>query len=296
MAADISVIVPSYNRMEYLDLALRSALNQTVKEFEVLVVDDASTDGSVAMVEQMQKEDSRLRLLALEKNIGIAATRNTGIQNCTTKYVTFLDSDDLFARERIETLYSRLGAGEGRSVVYTDWITVHKADIRLHAEPCKGSFRPEGMIFPQLLGGGFRFTGGLIALPRKCFDEVGFYDGSLRWAEDTDMALRLSTKFPFLFERLSSYGWRSHRGSSSIVIGKRMRLSEQSRVLERHILDNLDILDSSNKRKAFNRLFGCYVGSGQWKKLLKMSMTDRQAFVALLTTPRRMMRNSRDYR
>jgi glycosyltransferase involved in cell wall biosynthesis len=290
MTADITIIVPSYNRRDYLSLALDSALNQTVKDFEVLVVDDGSTDDSVAMVERMLKEDSRLRILAHKENKGVSSARNTGIQNCRSKYVTFLDSDDLFSRERVEVLRSRLEAGQERSVVYGDWIRVGAGteEALVHTEQSLASFRPEGMIFPYLLAGSFHFTGGQIALPRKCFDEVGLYDESLRWAEDTDMVLRLSLKFPFLFERSSTYGWRAHQGSSSNVIGRNQRLRDQSRVLEKHLLKNIETLDSATKRQAFNRLFGCYISSGQWGRLLRMSLVDRQAFSSMVTIPARM--------
>jgi glycosyltransferase involved in cell wall biosynthesis len=289
MTADITIIVPSYNRCNYLSLALGSALNQTVRDYEVLVVDDGSTDDSVVMVERMQKEDSRLRILVHQINKGVSAARNTGIQDCRSKYVTFLDSDDLFARERVENLCSRLEAGQERSVVYSDWVRVGTEEATVHAEQARASFRPEGMIFPYLLAGSFRFTAGLIALPRKCFDEVGLYDESLRWAEDTDMVLRLSLKFPFLFERSSTYGWRSHEGSSSNVMGRRQRLRDESRVLEKHILKNIETLDSATKRQAFNRLFGCYISSGQWRRLIRMSLVDRQAFSSMVTIPARMV-------
>ena len=129
MTSDFTVIVPTYNRRNYLGLALKSALDQTVKDFEIIVVDDGSTDGSVTMVEQMQKEDSRLRILSHDKNEGPSRARNTGIQDCSSKYVTFLDSDDLFARERIEHLRSRLESGQGQSVVYSDTIPLRAEQL-----------------------------------------------------------------------------------------------------------------------------------------------------------------------
>jgi len=149
------------------------------------------------------------------------------------------------------------------------------------------------MIFPYLLAGSFRFVAAPIALPKKCYDEVGLYDESLRWGEDIDMALRLSSKFPFLFERSSTYGWRSHEGSSSYVMGKSQRFRDESRVLEKHILNNIETLDSATKRQAFNRLFEYYIGSGQWKRLLKMSLVDWQAFISMATVPSRMNHPSR---
>jgi glycosyltransferase involved in cell wall biosynthesis len=261
MAANISIIVPNYNRQYYLSLALKSILNQTVQDFEVVVVDDDSADDSVGMVEQMRTEDSRLRILVHQKNRGLSAARNTGIQDCRSKYVTFLDSDDLFAQEGVEVLCSRLDAGEGQSVIYTDWVKVGAGEVQMHAEQSPAQFRPEGMISPYLLAGSFRFTGGLIALPKRCFDEIGLYDESLRWAEDTDMILQLSSRFPFLFERHSTHGWRSHEGSSSNVMKKSLRFREESQVLERHILSSIETLDSVTKRQAFSRLFECYISA-----------------------------------
>jgi glycosyltransferase involved in cell wall biosynthesis len=292
MVTDISIVVPNYNGQHYLGLALKSVLNQTVRDYEVIVVDDGSTDNSVGMIEQMEKEDPRLRILVHLKNKGLSAARNTGIQHCRSKYVTFLDSDDLFARERVESLCSRLEAGQGQSIVYTDSVSVGAEEDLVETTQSDASYRPQGMVFPFLLAGRFRFIAGPIALPKKCYYEAGFYDESLRWAEDLDMVLRLSCKFPFLFERSSTYGWRAHQGSSSYLIGKSQRFWE-SRVLEKHILANIDSLDSATKRQAFSRLFGCYIGSSQWKRLLRMSITDRQAFASLATIPIRMMKSNK---
>jgi hypothetical protein len=72
-------------------------------------------------------------------------------------------------------------------------------------------------------------------------------------------------------------------------MSRNQRLRDESRVLEKHILKNMETLDSATKRQTFNRLFGCYISSGQWKRLLRMSLVDRQAFISLATAPRRMM-------
>lgn len=75
-------------------------------------------------------------------------------------------------------------------------------------------------------------------------------------------------------------------------MSKSVRFREEARVLEKHILNNIKTLDSATKRQAFDRLFGCYISSGQWKRLLKMSLVDWQAFISLVTLPGRMKKTS----
>ena len=286
MLADIAVIVPSYNTSKYLGLALKSALNQTTEESEIIVVDDCSTDDSVTIAEGMQKVDSRLRVVTHEKNRGISGSRNTGIRLSRSKYITFLDSDDLFTPDRIESLYWRLQEGGEQSVVYSDWVKVGEDESVVRTVQSSASFRPEGMIFPFLLAGSFRFTAGMMAVPRSCYDAVGFYDETLRWAEDTDMALRLSGKFPFLFVRSATYGWRSRAGSSEKKEVAR-RYAYESRVLEKHILSGNEELSPKFRKQAYDRLFGCYISSGQWTRLFRMSFASKQAFSSMITIPAR---------
>lgn len=290
MTPDITIVVPNYNRQDYLGLALRSALDQTLQNLEVIVVDDGSTDNSMRVVEEIQKTDSRVRIFVHEKNRGPSAARNTGIRNAKSKHITFLDSDDLFAPERCQVLCSRLDAEQESCVVYSDVVDVNATQTRMSARLSTASYRPEGMIFAHILGGTFQFTLGPVAVPKSCFDEVGLYDETLRKCIDLDMVLRLSTKFPFRFERSSTYGWRSHPGSSTLAMDKVQQMRYESRVLERHLLNNLGALDSSMKRKAFNRLFGCYISSGQWRKLARTGFVDRQAFISMVSIPRRMNR------
>lgn len=287
MAPSITIVVPNYNRRDYLRMALMSAIDQTAEHFEVLVVDDCSTDDSVSMVEQMRRDDSRIRILVHSRNKGVSAARNTGIRGSASNYVTFLDSDDLFSRERVERLLSRLKAGNMRSVVYSDAISIDEKTQGITAEPSNSTFRPEGSIFNYLLMGAFRIVAGPIALPRKLFEDVGLYDETLRYAEDLDLALRLSSKFDFLFERVRTYGWRTHGRTSSGSISARERYRDESRVLERHLLSSMNTLDSTMKKRAFDRLFGCYIASHQWKRLLRVGLSDRQALNSALTIPSR---------
>ena len=107
-APKISVIIPLYNTDKFIGQCLDSILNQTFQDYEVIVVDDCSTDNSVAIVEKMMpKFNGRLKLFKHKKNSGgCAIPRNTGIKLARGKYLAFMDSDDMFLRTALEELYN----------------------------------------------------------------------------------------------------------------------------------------------------------------------------------------------
>ena len=100
----ICVIVPVYNVEEYLAKCLDSVINQTYKNLEIICVNDGSTDSSAKILDEYAKKDCRIKIIN-QKNQGLSAARNTGMSNCTSEYVYFLDSDDYIAPETIDLLY-----------------------------------------------------------------------------------------------------------------------------------------------------------------------------------------------
>ncbi|SFR88850.1 Glycosyl transferase family 2 [Halomicrobium zhouii] len=106
----VSVVIPTYNRADVLPRAVGSVLDQTVADLELLVVDDGSTDGTVALLEAY--DDERLRVVEHETNQGANAARNTGIQEAEGEYVAFLDSDDEWRPRKLERQLDRVRDGE----------------------------------------------------------------------------------------------------------------------------------------------------------------------------------------
>jgi len=102
----VSVIMPIYNAYDYLGIALHSVLTQTLSEIEVICIDDGSTDPSLEIVKDFQKEDSRVRIVT-ENNAGPSTARNKGIIRARGEYMIFLDADDFFEPTLIERLYER---------------------------------------------------------------------------------------------------------------------------------------------------------------------------------------------
>ena len=106
MAVKVSVIVPVYNVELYLEECLNSIINQTLKEIEIILINDGSTDSSVEIIEFYALKDSRIIILK-QLNSGVSAARNAGIMKASGKYILFLDSDDTILSDSIEVLYRR---------------------------------------------------------------------------------------------------------------------------------------------------------------------------------------------
>ncbi len=98
----ISVVMPTYNRIDLLPRSIESILNQTYKDFEFIIVDDGSTDGSVSLIRDYQKKDKRIRLIQNDKNRGISYSRNRGMDVARGKYIAIMDSDDFSEPDRLQ--------------------------------------------------------------------------------------------------------------------------------------------------------------------------------------------------
>lgn len=113
----VSVIIPVYNVENYLRQCLDSVMNQSLKEIEIICVDDSSTDGSLDILEECAKKDSRIQVITQE-NAGAGAARNTGMAAARGKYLSFLDSDDFFELDMLEKAYRLAEYDQADFVVY----------------------------------------------------------------------------------------------------------------------------------------------------------------------------------
>lgn len=106
---EVSVIIPVYNTEPYVEAAVRSIMEQTLRELEIIIVDDGSTDGSYRILEYLASEDSRITLLS-QANAGQAAARNAALDRARGRYVYFMDSDDLLEADALECCHARCEA------------------------------------------------------------------------------------------------------------------------------------------------------------------------------------------
>ncbi|MGF9965821.1 glycosyltransferase family 2 protein [Bacillus rhizoplanae] len=112
----VSVITPSYNSARFITETIQSVQQQTYEQWEMIIIDDGSTDDSVSIITEYIKNDSRIRLLSLKQNVGIAAARNIGLKEARGKYVAFLDSDDIWFPHK---LYEQISFMKEKNVAFS---------------------------------------------------------------------------------------------------------------------------------------------------------------------------------
>ncbi len=104
----VSVVMPAYNCEKYIEAAIRSVISQTFTDWELIVLDDGSNDGTRDIIERLAAEDERIRSMPNAKNMGVAKTRNRGIDLCRGRYVALLDSDDVWRRDKLDSQIKKI--------------------------------------------------------------------------------------------------------------------------------------------------------------------------------------------
>lgn len=139
----VSVIMPAYNAQNYIKEAIESVLNQTMGDLELLVLDDGSKDNTVAIAKELERKDARVRVLINEKNMGVARTRNRGIDMSKGEYIAFLDSDDVWRKEKLEKQIA-LAQTTGADIIYSSYALVSENGKRKYNDfivPATTSFK-----------------------------------------------------------------------------------------------------------------------------------------------------------
>ncbi|MEL7007250.1 MAG: glycosyltransferase family A protein [Cyanobacteria bacterium J06648_1] len=209
----VSVVIAAYNLMAYLPETIANVLQQTFTDFEVIVVNDGSTDHTAQWVSQV--EDPRVRLISQE-NMGLSGACNTGVINATGKYITFLDADDLWEKTKLAQQVEILDNYPEVSVVST-WVTYMNEAGESTGRVVKPT--AEGYIWRQMIEVNQIECGSVIMIRRSCFDHVGLFDTNLKsYVQDWDMWLRLSLEYQFKLipQPLVYYRQRSSSGSRNL--------------------------------------------------------------------------------
>lgn len=194
----ISVIIPTYDRASLLKEAIQSVLNQdyfTAKNasnlFELLVVDDGSTDNTREVVESFK---GRVKYHS-KVNEGVSVARNFGLRLAKGDYIAFLDSDDLWIKEKLRMQMNLMENITQAKVCYTDEIWIRKG---VRVNPKKKHQKYSGWIFEKVLPLCLLSLSSAI-FSREIFEEIGNFDEELPVCEDYDFSLRIAHRYPFYF-------------------------------------------------------------------------------------------------
>ena len=205
--ARFSVIMPLYNKAPYVRKAVESVVGQTYDDWELVVVDDCSTDGSAAVVEQIV--DPRIRIVRLEENGGVGAARNRGVAESTAPYICFLDADDWWEPTFLEKMTGLIDRHPDAGIYGTGYYIVKNGRQRIAPIGVDEGFT-EGVInycqvYAQTLC--MPLTSISVCMPRTVFDETGGFPTDVRLGEDFLLWLRiaLTHKAVLLNQPLANY-------------------------------------------------------------------------------------------
>jgi len=187
----ITVVIPAFNRASRIGDTVASVLAQDFADFELLVVDDGSTDGTVEVVKGIG--DERIRCLRLDRNRGVCAARNHGIREARSALVSFLDSDDRFLPHKLGFVVRYFAANPDVDVLLDSYEVVfpagmHKPNAPRRNPELRGSADVERAVFARRV---WKATSALSARRQSLFD-AGLFDETLRRRVDMDLVLRLT--------------------------------------------------------------------------------------------------------
>lgn len=181
-----SVVIPAYNRAHSIRQAIDSVLKQTEQRFEIIVVDDGSTDNTDAVLDEIKKVEPRLHYIK-QQNGGATNARNTGIKAAKGSYIAFLDSDDVFLPEHLAQALPVLESGNSRCT-FTQ-VQVDRGNEVSFLKPSRGPKESEVFSEYLLCNKGFVQTSTLI-VPSELAKSV-MYDELIGYGDDMDFAIRL---------------------------------------------------------------------------------------------------------
>lgn len=221
----VSVIVPAFNAEDTICESVVSALNQTYRDIEVLIVDDGSTDGTKAIAAELIRCDARVRYI-YKQNGGVASARNKGIAEARGDYIATLDADDLWYPTKLARQIERFEEkGPNIALVYAwcCWIDDY-GNITGSAPPT----RLEGSIFPQMCLGNIVISGSNALIRREALSAAGGFDESLRsrggqGCEDWKLYLQIAQRHEIASVPEYLIGYRISPGSMSDDFEQMMR-------------------------------------------------------------------------
>lgn len=212
-----SVVIPLYNKELSIQNTILSVLNQSYQNFEILVVNDGSTDNSVDAVKTIN--DERIRLINQE-NQGVSAARNRGIKEAKNEWIAFLDGDDLWESNHLEEIVKMMSVFPENKVYVTSFEFSDKRKMFKHERKSK-IFKIDN-YFKEAMKENLLWT-SIVVVHAQCFIDVGDFNINLNRGEDLDLWARLARKYDIIKSSIVTATYRieaENRSSLSFDISK----------------------------------------------------------------------------
>lgn len=263
----ISIILPVYNGEKYLKEALDSIIKQSYDNFELIVVDDCSTDHTEEIVKKYAAKDNRIRIIKNERNLKLPKTLNVGFNNATGDYLTWTSDDNKYKPNALEKMARFLNKHSDTDMVYADYTEINSQGEIIRVRQLE-----------ELTSIGFKNVIGACFLYRKeIAKKVGEYDAELFLAEDYDYWIRISKlgKIRHIHENL--YFYRQHE--TSLTSCKCSQAVNQTyKVIEKHFLYLFSLMSSERERKKFLKTLEYWGQNQDHKKVQKAIISIRPSY------------------
>jgi len=213
----ISVVTPAYNVESYISATINSVLDQTFTDFEYLIIDDGSTDNTLAIANSFAARDPRIRIIS-QSNRGCAGARNTGVKNSQGEYISFIDGDDIWHPTKLMVQLSQIQSLPKQIGAVFCWSEL----IDENAQPMgKKQMATVGTydLYRLLQGNCPQGNASCLLVRKQCFEEAGLFDETLSGPDDFEMWLRIAdnSQHPYFYafpDVLVKYRQRSGRVSN----------------------------------------------------------------------------------
>jgi glycosyltransferase involved in cell wall biosynthesis len=207
----ISVIIPTYNRAHLIGRAIESVLSQSMDDFEIIIVDDGSTDNTTEVIHYYSLLDKRIKYLSYYPNHGAQHARNYGIQHSQGDWIAFLDSDDELTQNSLSGRFSKVNNDKNDAIYSPGYqISMDSEEKKLF---CDNKF--EGNIFSAILSSSFILFQGLLVKKSKLV-EIGLLDESILSFQEWDTAIRLAKICSFSYYPDPAYIYHCEHSGETI--------------------------------------------------------------------------------
>ncbi|MBK6935111.1 MAG: glycosyltransferase family 2 protein [Bacteroidales bacterium] len=265
----VSIILPTYNRAYIIEKGINSLLNQTYQDFEIIIVDDGSTDNTEEIIKKLQEKDKRIKYIKLKTNKGAATARNIGIKAARGEYIAFQDSDDEWMHEKLEKQVKVLDTSSKEVVVYTGFWKL-ECNKKTYI-PNKNISNKEGNIHKELLKVNLIGTPSIL-LYKQSLEKIGAFDENLPRLQDWDLSIRLSEFYEFIL--IDEPLFIAHILPDSISTNDEAHILAMNIILTKY---HNEIYKDLKIRKAwsikFNSIAKCYLDKNNDKKARQLYWT-----------------------
>lgn len=228
---EVSVIIPTFNRAHTLPRAVRSVLEQDFRDLEVIIIDDGSRDNTQSIVRGF--DDSRIKYIKLDKNVGAAAARNVGISSSRGKYIAFQDSDNVWIEGKLKKqieIFTQLPDRVG--VLYSRILRI--GGNKREFVPGFQDKVKTGDIHNELLSRNFVDLSAAV-VRRECFVNQGMFDEDLPCFQDWELWIRISRDFEFHY--VDEVQAAAYYSENSISIDPHKQIDSLEHILKKHVSD-----------------------------------------------------------